>query len=78
MKIPDFEPVIECEGAWDDEPCRNVAFGVVVALCPGCREAGRSFICRRCWTECQSVGWACPACDRACEPRFIRLVVVLR
>ena len=74
----DFEPEVLCDGAWDDELCQCAAFGVVVALCRGCREGGRSFICRRCWAECQSVGWLCPSCDRPCEPRFIRLVVTIR
>lgn len=74
----DFEPEVLCDGAWDGELCQNAAFGVVVALCRGCREGGRSFICRRCWAECQSVGWLCPSCDRPCEPRFIRLVVTIR
>lgn len=74
----DFEPEVPCDGAWDGELCQNAAFGVVVALCRGCREGGRSFICRRCWAECQSVGWLCPSCDRPCEPRFIRLVVTIR
>ena len=74
----DFEPEVLCDGAWDGELCQCAAFGVVVALCRGCREGGRSFICRRCWAECQSVGWLCPSCDRPCEPRFIRLVVTIR
>lgn len=74
----DFEPEVLCDGSWDDELCQCAAFGVVVALCRGCREGGRSFICRRCWAECQSVGWLCPSCDRPCEPRFIRLVVTIR
>lgn len=74
----DFEPEVPCDGSWDDELCQCAAFGVVVALCRGCREGGRSFICRRCWAECQSVGWLCPSCDRPCEPRFIRLVVTIR
>ena len=74
----DFEPEVPCDGVWDGELCQNAAFGVVVALCRGCREGGRSFICRRCWAECQSVGWLCPSCDRPCEPRFIRLVVTIR
>ena len=74
----DFESEVLCDGAWDGELCQNAAFGVVVALCRGCREGGRSFICRRCWAECQSVGWLCPSCDRPCEPRFIRLVVTIR
>ena len=74
----DFEPEVPCDGVWDGELCQNAAFGVVVALCRGCREGGRSFICRRCWAECQSVGWLCPSCDRSCEPRFIRLVVTFR
>ena len=43
----DFEPEVPCDGAWDGELCQNAAFGVVVALCRGCREGGRSFICRR-------------------------------
>lgn len=74
----DFEPEVLCDGAWDDELCQCAAFGVVVALCRGCREGGRSFICRRCWAECQTAGWLCPSCDRPCEPRFIRLVVTFR
>ena len=74
----DFEPEVPCDGSWDDELCQCAAFGVVVALCRGCREGGRSFICRRCWDECQTAGWLCPSCDRSCEPRFIRLVVTLR
>ena len=74
----DFESEVLCDGAWDGELCQCAAFGVVVALCRGCREGGRSFICRRCWAECQSVGWLCPSCDRPCEPRFIRLVVTIR
>ena len=74
----DFEPEVPCDGVWDGELCQNAAFGVVVALCRGCREGGRSFICRRCWAECQTAGWLCPSCDRSCEPRFIRLVVTLR
>lgn len=74
----DFESEVPCDGSWDDELCQCAAFGVVVALCRGCREGGRSFICRRCWAECQSVGWLCPSCDRPCEPRFIRLVVTIR
>ncbi len=74
----DFESEVLCDGSWDDELCQCAAFGVVVALCRGCREGGRSFICRRCWAECQSVGWLCPSCDRPCEPRFIRLVVTIR
>ena len=74
----DFEPEVPCDGSWDDELCQCAAFGVVVALCRGCREGGRPFICRRCWAECQSVGWLCPSCDRPCEPRFIRLVVTIR
>ena len=74
----DFEPEVPCDGVWDGELCQNAAFGVVVALCRGCREGGRSFICRRCWAECQTAGWLCPSCDRPCEPRFIRLVVTFR
>ena len=74
----DFEPEVPCDGVWDGELCQNAAFGVVVALCRGCREGGRSFICRRCWAGCQTAGWLCPSCDRSCEPRFIRLVVTLR
>ena len=74
----DFEPEVPCDGSWDGELCQCAAFGVVVALCRGCREGGRSFICRRCWDECQTAGWLCPSCDRSCEPRFIRLVVTLR
>lgn len=74
----DFEFEVPCDGVWDGELCQNAAFGVVVSLCRGCREGGRSFICRRCWAECQSVGWLCPSCDRPCEPRFIRLVVTIR
>lgn len=74
----DFEPEVPCDGSLDGELCQCAAFGVVVALCRGCREGGRSFICRRCWAECQSVGWLCPSCDRPCEPRFIRLVVTIR
>ena len=74
----DFEPEVPCDGVWDGELCQNAAFGVVVRLCRGCREGGRSFICRRCWAECQTAGWLCPSCDRSCEPRFIRLVVTLR
>ncbi len=74
----DFEPEVPCDGSWDDELCQCAAFGVVVALCRGCREGGRSFICRRCWAECQTAGWLCPSCDRSCEPRFIRLVVTIR
>ena len=74
----DFEPEVPCDGARDGELCQNAAFGVVVALCRGCREGGRSFICRRCWAECQTAGWLCPSCDRSCEPRFIRLVVTFR
>ena len=74
----DFEPELPCDGVWDGELCQNAAFGVVVALCRGCREGGRSFICRRCWAECQTAGWLCPSCDRPCEPRFIRLVVTFR
>ena len=74
----DFEPEVPCDGSWCGELCQCAAFGVVVALCRGCREGGRSFICRRCWAECQSVGWLCPSCDRPCEPRFIRLVVTIR
>ncbi len=74
----DFEAEVPCDGVWDGELCQNAAFGVVVALCRGCREGGRSFICRRCWAECQTAGWLCPSCDRSCEPRFIRLVVTLR
>ena len=74
----DFEPEVPCDGSWDDELCQCAAFGVVVALCRGCREGGRSFICRRCWAECQTAGWLCPSCDRSCEPRFIRLVVTFR
>lgn len=74
----DFEPEVPCDGSWDDELCQCAAFGVVVALCRGCREGGRSFICRRCWDECQTAGWLCPSCDRSCEPRFIRLVVTFR
>ena len=74
----DFEPEVPCDGVWDGELCQNAAFGVVVSLCRGCREGGRSFICRRCWAECQTAGWRCPSCDRSCEPRFIRLVVTLR
>ena len=74
----DFEPEVPCDGVWDGELCQNAAFGVVVALCRGCREGGRSFICRRCWAECQTAGWLCPSCDRSCEPRFIRLVVTFR
>ena len=74
----DFEFEVPCDGVWDGELCQNAAFGVVVRLCRGCREGGRSFICRRCWAECQTAGWLCPSCDRSCEPRFIRLVVTLR
>ena len=74
----DFESEVLCDGSWDDELCQCAAFGVVVALCRGCREGGRSFICRRCWDECQTAGWLCPSCDRSCEPRFIRLVVTFR
>ena len=74
----DFEPEVPCDGVWDGELCQNAAFGVVVSLCRGCREGGRSFICRRCWAGCQTAGWLCPSCDRSCEPRFIRLVVTLR
>ena len=74
----DFEPEVPCDGSWDDELCQCAAFGVVVALCRGCREGGRSFICRRCWAGCQTAGWLCPSCDRSCEPRFIRLVVTFR
>ncbi len=74
----DFEPEVLCDGVWDGELCQCAAFGVVVALCRGCREGGRSFICRRCWDECQTAGWLCPSCDRSCEPRFIRLVVTFR
>ena len=74
----DFEAEVPCDGVWGGELCQNAAFGVVVALCRGCREGGRSFICRRCWAECQTAGWLCPSCDRSCEPRFIRLVVTLR
>ena len=74
----DFEPEVPSDGSWDDELCQCAAFGVVVALCRGCREGGRSFICRRCWAECQTAGWLCPSCDRSCEPRFIRLVVTFR
>ena len=74
----DFEAEIPCDGSLDGELCQNAAFGVVVALCRGCRQGGRAFICRRCWSECQAVGWLCPSCDRSCEPRFIRLVVTLR
>ena len=74
----DFESEVLCDGAWDGELCQCAAFGVVVALCRGCREGGRSFICRRCWDECQTAGWLCPSCDRPCEPRFIRLVVTIR
>ena len=74
----DFEPEVPCDGVWDGELCQNAAFGVVARLCRGCREGGRSFICRRCWAECQTAGWLCPSCDRSCEPRFIRLVVTLR
>lgn len=74
----DFESEVLCDGAWDGELCQCAAFGVVVALCRGCREGGRSFICRRCWDECQTAGWLCPSCDRSCEPRFIRLVVTFR
>ena len=55
-------------GPGTTELCQCAAFGVVVALCRGCRRGGRSFICRRCWAECQSVGWLCPSCDRPCEP----------
>lgn len=74
----DFEPEVPCDGSWCGELCQNAAFGVVVALCRGCREGGRSFICRRCWAGCQTAGWLCPSCDRSCEPRFIRLVVTFR
>lgn len=74
----DFEPEVPCDGSWCGELCQCAAFGVVVALCRGCREDGRSFICRRCWAECQTAGWLCPSCDRPCEPRFIRLVVTFR
>ena len=74
----DFEPEVPCDGSWCGELCQCAAFGVVVALCRGCREGGRSFICRRCWAECQTAGWLCPSCDRSCEPRFIRLVVTFR
>lgn len=74
----DFEPEVPCDGSWCGELCQCAAFGVVVALCRGCREGGRSFICRRCWAECQTAGWLCPSCDRPCEPRFIRLVVTFR
>ena len=74
----DFEPEVPCDGVWDGELCQNAAFGVVARLCRGCREGGRSFICRRCWAECQTAGWLCPSCDRSCEPRFIRLVVTFR
>ena len=74
----DFEPEVPCDGVWDGELCQNAAFGVVARLCRGCREGGRSFICRRCWAGCQTAGWLCPSCDRSCEPRFIRLVVTLR
>ena len=74
----DFEPEVLCDWVWDGELCQCAAFGVVVALCRGCREGGRSFICRRCWAECQTAGWLCPSCDRSCEPRFIRLVVTFR
>lgn len=74
----DFESEVLCDGVWDGELCQCAAFGVVVALCRGCREGGRSFICRRCWDECQTAGWLCPSCDRSCEPRFIRLVVTFR
>jgi len=74
----DFESEVLCDGAWDGELCQCAAFGVVVALCRGCREGGRSFICRRCWAGCQTAGWLCPSCDRSCEPRFIRLVVTFR
>ena len=74
----DFEPEVPCDWSWCGELCQCAAFGVVVALCRGCREGGRSFICRRCWAECQTAGWLCPSCDRSCEPRFIRLVVTFR
>ena len=74
----DFEPEVPCDWSWCGELCQCAAFGVVVALCRGCREGGRSFICRRCWAECQTAGWLCPSCDRHCEPRFIRLVVTFR
>lgn len=74
----DFEAEIPCDGSLDGELCQNAAFGVVVALCRGCRQGGRSFICRRCWSECQAVGWICPSCDRHCESRFILLVVTFR
>ncbi len=74
----DFEPEVPCDGSWCGELCQCAAFGVVVSLCRGCREGGRSFICRRCWAECQTAGWLCPSCDRSCEPRFIRLVVTFR
>ena len=74
----DFEPEVPCDGSWDGKLCQNAAFGVVVSLCRGCRQGGRSFICRRCWSECQTAGWLCPSCDRPCEPRFIRLVVTFR
>ena len=74
----DFEPEVPCDGVWDGELCQNAAFGVAPRLCRGCREGGGSFICRRCWAECQTAGWLCPSCDRSCEPRFIRLVVTIR
>lgn len=74
----DFEAEIPCDGSWCGELCQRAAFGVVVALCRGCRQGRRAFICRRCWSECQAVGWICPSCDRHCESRFILLVVTFR
>ena len=40
----DFEHEVPCDGSWCGELCQCAAFGVVVALCRGCREGGRSFI----------------------------------
>ena len=76
----DFEPTVTCEttDADDDAPCLNPAWAVVVTLCRDCRAAGRQLVCAPCWDVTVAVGWVCGWCLASCEPRFARVVRVLR
>ena len=74
----DFEPTVTCETTVADAPCLNPAWAVVVTLCRDCRAAGRQLVCAPCWDVTVAVGWVCGWCLASCEPRFARVVRVLR
>ena len=73
-RAPGPESEVLCDGAWMAS-ARTPPSRVVVSLCRGCREGGRSFICRRCWDEVVRPldGLFSRHATDPVEPRFIRL-----